>query len=235
MFLIPKKNKNFLNKEELAYIINEFSFAEFSSALEMLYASKKCDNINLKKGFIKHSLDEYKHFKIFNQIKNDLINKKKYEYRFSPSNIYSKGYISKSHFLFDKKRLNEFSVFVAANEEIAEKKLQKLNFLVSKYSKHISKRIEEILIDEQKHHSLSAKFSKKNMNKFSYFIKFKKEVFLSNFRHLYANSLSKTQVIFYPILISLLVLMKLVSSFLNLDQNYKSKDILRSNDHKSII
>ena len=64
MFLIPKKNKNFLNKDELAYIINEFSFAEFSSALEMLYASKKCDNINLKKGFIKHSLDEYKHFKI---------------------------------------------------------------------------------------------------------------------------------------------------------------------------
>lgn len=113
--------------------------------------------------------------------------------------------------------------------------MQKLNFLVSKYSKHISKRIDEILIDEQKHHSLSAKFSKKNMNKFSYFIKFKKEVFLSNFRHLYANSLSKTQVIFYPILISLLVLMKLVSSFLNLDQNYKSKDILRSNDHKSII
>ena len=71
MFLIPKKNKNFLNKEELAYIINEFSFAEFSSALEMLYASKKCKNINLKKGFIKHALDEYKHFKIFNQIKND--------------------------------------------------------------------------------------------------------------------------------------------------------------------
>ena len=201
----------------------------------MLYASKKCDNLNLKKSFIKHSLDEYKHFKIFNQIKNDLVAEKKYEYRFSPSNIYNKGYISKSRFLFDKKKLNEFAVFVSANEEIAEKKLQKLNFLIAKYSKDISKKIDEILIDEQKHHSLSAKFSKRNMNKFSYFLKFKKEVFLSNFRHFYANSLIKTQVIFYPILITLLILMRLVSSFLNLEQNYKSKDILSSNDHKSIV
>ena len=235
MFLIPKKNKNFLNKEELAYIINEFSFAEFSSALEMLYASKKCENINLKKGFIKHALDEYKHFKIFNQIKNDLVAEKKYEYRFSPSNIYKKGYISKKDFLFDKKKINEFSVFVSANEEVAEKKLKKLNFLVSKYSKSISKKIDEILIDEQNHHSLSAEFSKKKMSKFSFIIRFNKEILMSNLRHLYANSLIKTQVIFYPILIFLLILMSLVSSLLNLEDNYKSKNILSSNDHKSIV
>ena len=118
---------------------------------------------------------------------------------------------------------------------MAEKKLKKLNFLVSKYSKSISKKIDEILIDEQNHHSLSAEFSKKKMSKFSFIIRFNKKILMRNLRHLYANSLIKTQVIFYPILIFLLILMSLVSSLLNLEDNYKSKNILSSNDHKSIV
>ena len=106
MFLIPKSGKKNLNNKNLASIVNEFSFAEFSSALEMLFAAKKMDNIKLKKGFINHSLDEYRHYEIFSKIKKRLYNKKDYELRFTPQIIYNKGYISNKNFLIEKKKFN---------------------------------------------------------------------------------------------------------------------------------
>ena len=75
-------------------------------------------------------MDEYKHFSIFTNIKNQLIleykiNKK--ELNFVPNHIYNKGYIYEDHFIFEKKKLNDFAIFIGANEEIAEKKGADMN------------------------------------------------------------------------------------------------------------
>ena len=72
MFLIPKNNLDKFEPLRCCFVLNEFSAAEFASALEMLFAAKNVDDLKLSKGFIRHSLDEYKHFSIFTNIKNQI-------------------------------------------------------------------------------------------------------------------------------------------------------------------
>jgi hypothetical protein len=235
MFFIPKSGKKNLNNKNLASIVNEFSFAEFSSALEMLFAAKKMDNIKLKKGFINHSLDEYRHYEIFSKIKKRLYNKKDYELRFTPQIIYNKGYISNKNFLIEKKNLINFSVFIAANETIAKNKLENLNTLVKQKSSELSLLIQEILVDEERHSNLSSNYSKKKLSKIKYWLSYKKEETLSNIRHLYANSLNKTQKIFYPIFVILLMALSKLSFKINLVNKNKSKNILENIDPSAII
>jgi hypothetical protein len=235
MFFIPKSGKKNLNNKNLASIVNEFSFAEFSSALEMLFAAKKMDNIKLKKGFINHSLDEYRHYEIFSKIKKRLYNKKDYELRFTPKIIYNKGYISNKNFLIEKKNLINFSVFIAANETIAKNKLENLNTLVKQKSSELSLLIQEILVDEERHSNLSSNYSKKKLSKIKYWLSYKKEETLSNIRHLYANSLNKTQKIFYPIFVILLMALSKLSFKINLVNKNKSKNILENIDPSAII
>jgi len=235
MFFIPKIGKKNLNNKNLASIVNEFSFAEFSSALEMLFAAKKMDNIKLKKGFINHSLDEYRHYEIFSKIKKRLYKKKEYELRFTPKIIYNKGYISNKNFLIEKKNLINFSVFIAANETIAKNKLENLNTLVKQKSSELSLLIQEILVDEERHSNLSSNYSKKKLSKIKYWLSYKKEETLSNIRHLYANSLNKTQKIFYPIFVILLMALSKLSFKINLVNKNKSKNILENIDPSAII
>ena len=201
----------------------------------MLFAAKKMKNMNLKKGFIKHSIDEYRHYEIFSKIKKKLYNKQDYSLRFTPQIIYNKGYISSKNFLIEKKKLNDFSVFIAANETIAKKKLENPNFLVKKKSLKLSLLILEILKDEERHSNLSSDFSKKKLNKFNYWISYKKEEILSNVRHLYANSLINTQKIFYPIFSILLIVISKLSLELNFENKNRSKNILDDIDPNTMI
>jgi len=235
MFFIPKSGKKNLDSKNLASIVNEFSFAEFSSALEMLFAAKKMGNIKLKKGFINHSIDEYRHYEIFTRIKKKLYNKKDYAFRFTPQVIYNKGYISNKSFLIEKKNLNNFSVFIAANETIAKHKLENLNSLVKQKSLKLSLLIQEILIDEERHSNLSSNYSKKKLSKFKYWLLYKKEEALSNIRHLYANSLNKTQKVFYPVFIILLFALSKLSFKIDLKKKAKSENILEDIDPSAII
>ena len=90
MFLIPKSNFKKFDPERSCFVLNEFASAEFSSAIEMLFAAKVVDNKKLSNGFIRHALDEYKHCSIFTKIKNQIIaeykiNKK--ELSFIPNHI----------------------------------------------------------------------------------------------------------------------------------------------------
>ena len=48
MFLIPKNNLKNFDPERCCFVLNEFSAAEFASALEMLFAAKNIDDINAK-------------------------------------------------------------------------------------------------------------------------------------------------------------------------------------------
>ena len=238
MFLIPKNNLNNFNPERCCFVLNEFSAAEFSSAVEMLFAAKNINNYKLSKGFIRHCLDEYKHFTIFTNIKNKLllqykINKK--ELNFVPNHIYNKGYIYEDHFIFEKKKLSDFAIFVGANEEIAEKKLIDFSNHLKDHLPLEFEEIKKILKDEERHAEYSLVFAKKINNFYLYKIKFIKEKVLSNLRHFYANSLNKLSIIFYPFLIIILLIISFISYFLKLKKNITDENVMANIDSNSII
>ena len=223
MFLIPKSNLKKFDPERSCFVLNEFAAAEFSSAIEMLFAAKIVNNKKLSNGFIKHTLDEYKHCFIFTNIKNQIISEykiNKKEIKFVPSHIYNKGYIYKDHFIFEKKKLNDFAIFIGANEEVAEKKLIAFSNHLKEHKPLAYKEIQNILKDEERHAEYSLRFAKNNNGLCSYKIKVLKEKTLSFFRHIYANSLNKFSFIFKPILILILIFISLIAHFLKLKKNY---------------
>ena len=237
MFLIPKSNLKKFDPERSCFVLNEFAAAEFSSALEMLFAAKIVDNKKLSNGFIRHALDEYKHCFIFTNIKNQIISKykiNKKELSFVPSHIYNKGYIYKDHFIFEKKKLNDFAIFIGANEEIAEKKLISFSNHLKEHKPLAYKEIQNILKDEERHAEYSLRFAKNNNDLFSYKIKVLKEKTLSFFRHIYANSFNKFSFIFNPILITILMFMSLITHFLKLKKNIADEDVMRNIEPNSI-
>jgi hypothetical protein len=237
MFLIPKSSFKKFDPERSCFVLNEFASAEFSSAIEMLFAAKVVDNKKLSNGFIRHALDEYKHCSIFTKIKNQIIaeykiNKK--ELSFIPNHIYNKGYVYKDHFIFEKKKLNDFAIFIGANEEIAEKKLIAFTDHLKEHKPFVYKQIQDILKDEEKHAEYSLRFAKNNHSLFLYKIKLAKEKILSFFRHIYANSLNRFSFIFRPILISIIILISFVVYFLNLKKNITEDNVMENIDPNSI-
>ena len=237
MFLIPKSSFKKFDPERSCFVLNEFASAEFSSAIEMLFAAKVVDNKKLSNGFIRHALDEYKHCSIFTKIKNQIISEykiNKKELSFIPNHIYNKGYIYKDHFIFEKKKLKDFAIFVGANEEIAEKKLIAFTDHLKEHKPLAYKQIQDILKDEEKHAEYSLRFAKSNHGLLSYKIKLSKEKILSFFRHIYANSLNKFSYIFKPILISIIILISFVEHFLNLKKNITDDDVMENIDPNSI-
>ena len=237
MFLIPKTSFKKFNPERSCFVLNEFAAAEFSSAIEMLFAAKVVENNKLSNGFIRHALDEYKHCSIFTKIKNQIISEykiNKKELSFIPNHIYNKGYIYKDHFIFEKKKLKDFAIFVGANEEIAEKKLIAFTDHLKEHKPLAYKQIQDILKDEEKHAEYSLRFAKSNHGLLSYKIKLSKEKILSFFRHIYANSLNKFSYIFKPILISIIILISFVAYFLNLKKNITDDNVMENIDPNSI-
>ena len=237
MFLIPKSSFKKFDPERSCFVLNEFAAAEFSSAVEMLFAAKIVNNKKLSDGFIRHALDEYKHCFIFTNIKNQLISEykiNKKELSFVPNHIYNKGYIYKEHFIFEKKKLNDFAVFVGANEEVAEKKLIAFSNHLKKHRTPAYEEIQNILKDEERHAEYSLGFAKKNNSLFLYKTKLAKEKTLSFFRHLYANSLNKFSFIFYPILLFIIILISFVARFLKLKKNITDEDVMKNIKPNSI-
>ena len=237
MFLIPKSSFKKFDPERSCFVLNEFAAAEFSSALEMLFAAKTVNDKKLSIGFIRHALDEYKHCFIFTNIKNQIIldhkiNKK--ELSFVPNHIYNKGYIYKDHFIFEKKKINDFAIFVGANEEIAEKKLIAFSNHLKEHKPLAFTEMQNILKDEEKHAEYSLKFAKNNNGFFSYRIKLTKEKILSFLRHIYANSLNKFSFIFNPILITIIIILSFVTLFLKLKKSTKDDNVMKNIEPNSI-
>jgi len=237
MFLIPKSNFKKFDPERSCFVLNEFAAAEFSSAVEMLFAAKTVDNKKLSDGFIRHALDEYKHCFIFTNIKSQIsleykINKK--ELNFVPNHIYNKGYIYKDHFIFEKKKLKDFAIFIGANEEVAEKKLIDFSNHLKKYKPLAFKKIQNILEDEERHATYSLKFAKNNNNLFLYKLKLYKEKTLSFFRHIYANGFNKLSFIFNPILITIIIIISFLTHFLKLKKNITDDNVMKNIEPNSI-
>jgi len=237
MFLIPKSNFKKFDPVRSCFVLNEFAAAEFSSAVEMLFAAKVVNNKKLSNGFIKHALDEYKHCFVFTNIKYQIISEykiNKKELSFVPNHIYNKGYIYKDHFIFEKKKLNDFAIFVGANEEIAEKKLIAFANHLKEHKPLAFKETQNILKDEKRHAEYSLKFAKKNNNFFSYKVKTAKEKIISFFRHIYANSLNKLSFVFNPILITIIILISFITPFLKLKKNITDEDVMENIEANSI-
>jgi hypothetical protein len=203
----------------------------------MLFAAKVVNNKKLSDGFIRHALDEYKHYFIFTNIKNQIIsdykiNKK--ELNFVPIHIYNKGYVYKDHFIFEKKKLNDFAIFVGANEEIAEKKLIDFSNHLKEHKPLAFTKIQNILKDEERHAEYSLRFAKNNNSFFSYKIKLAKEKTLNFFRHIYANSLNKFSFIFNPILITIIIVISFIAHFLKLKKNIVDEDVMKNIEPNSM-
>ena len=225
----------------------DFAYAEFSSAIEMLQAAKLTNNKKLSKGFIDHSLDEFKHTLFFLRsldsfnIKNDNNNK----YKFDSKLVYKLGFMNSDYFLFDKYNLSEFSMFVAVNEEQALKlftKIKESNFIEDIKDQKLLEQIildekehldqvmkssdfeidfDNLLKDEKKHTTLSHNFSKKNLTKtLFYFLKLK-FLFQNKIRHLFSSN--KTINSFINFFISMIIIV-LVTPFVRF-LNYKEKPI----------
>ncbi len=148
MILTPDSDKNLLST------LVEFSYAEYGSALEMLYASKNVKSPNLKIGYINHAIDEYRHTRLIysvldNQLKSNPKLEYLKEYRFRPINVVDKGYVDKKGFLFEKFHLKKFVEFVYTNEFLAKKSFDKLKLRI-KDNESLNV-ITSIMDDEQDH------------------------------------------------------------------------------------
>lgn len=183
----------------------DFAFAEYSSAIEMLQAAKKTNNENLARGFLNHTLDEFKHTSFFLKCLNNIKIQENYDQnlRFDSRHVYNLGFINKKYFLYDKYPLSQFCVFIMINESQALKlftKIKKLgiisnindkkvlNNIIDDERKHLEEakknevldnQYEELLFDERKHVNLSNNFSKKLNSNVKYRI-FSIKFFISN-------------------------------------------------------
>ena len=147
MFLIPDNNNN------LYRTLVEFGYAEYGSALEMLAAAKKAESPKLKIGYINHAIDEYRHSAlIFKVLNNEIKKNNNYfqkEFKFTPQNVVTKGYVDKSGFLTEKLSLKKFVEFVYSNELLAK---QSFEVLIKRIKNSDSLEIlNEIAQDEEKH------------------------------------------------------------------------------------
>ena len=59
-----KKSKEIKKTKSINYLIN-FGLAEFGSALDMLAAAELTHNKKLKKGYLNHAIDEFRHAEMF--------------------------------------------------------------------------------------------------------------------------------------------------------------------------
>ncbi len=214
MILTPEKDKNLLKS------IVEFSYAEYGSALEMLAAAKRAKSPKLKIGYIRHSLDEYRHTFLLHKVLSNQIKKGnlKFErdYRFSPQNVLLKGYVDKEGYLVEKLALKKFVEFVYSNEYLAKdsfdwltkqikdsdsiKTLKKIMDDEQHHADDSAETLEDIMKDELVHHGMAkkfyeAKFPESKLNK-----AFKRELFKNKLRMFYYKNLKFLNKIFDPIL-----------------------------------
>ena len=219
MFKLVKFNFFSPKKLQQDTILN-FSLAEFSSAIEMLQASKLVNDPKLCMGFIQHSLDEYKHTKYFLKLLNETNSFEKYDLRFSSIQCYQNGFLNNYNYLFEKMSLKQFSVFIGVNEKLALKLFTKLKKYIPSYSKSLREELNslieeekehlnniniqkfeitynDLLSDEARHSILALKFAKKHLSKKSFQIQFWKFYLLNKIRHLFlGNVFLKKQLSF---------------------------------------
>ena len=247
MILSPEKNKDLLGT------LVEFAYAEYGSALEMLAAAKRAKSPKLKIGYIKHASDEYRHtaliFKVLsNQIERG-VGKFKREYKFSPQNVVTKGYVDKDGFLVEKLSLKKFVEFVYANEFLAkesfdylserikdQKSINTLKSIMKDELDHADDSIntlENIMKDELVHHGRAKKFYESKFPNAKLQIAFKRERIKNRLRLFYYKNLKFLNKIFDPILNFLIGCFGKIVNFISIPEANKKNLML--NNSKSVV
>jgi|TARA_B110000285_G_C14961400_1_gene531878 rubrerythrin len=242
MFIQPIKKNNLYNT------LLEFAYAEYGSALEMLAASKKVDSPRLKVGYINHALDEYRHSKlIFEVLNNEVLRNNdffKKDFKFTPQNVISKGYVDKRNFLVEKLKLKNFVEFVYTNEYLAKDSFESLiKRIKDSDSLKILKRIasEEddhadysadtlntIMKEEDRHWGFAKLFYDKKFPNSNLQIAFKKEKFKNKLRMFYFKNVFFLNKIFDPIVNTFIVIFGLIPLLLRSNSSL-NKNLMKIN------
>jgi len=233
MILAPENNKN------LFKTLVEFGYAEYGSALEMLAAAKKAKSPRLKVGYINHALDEYRHSAlIFKVLDNEIKRNKSYfekEYKFSPQNVVTKGYVDKSGFLIEKLNLKKFVEFIYSNEFLAKKSFEDLmkrisnsesldilNKIAAEEEDHADfsmNKLNEIMVEEDRHWGFAKMFYNKKFPNADLNLAFKKEKFKNKMRLFYFKNLIFLNKIFDPIINFFILIFGSVAKLLKTTSN----------------
>tara|TARA_B100001989_G_C24514249_1_gene452199 strand:- start:488 stop:1183 length:696 start_codon:yes stop_codon:yes gene_type:complete len=142
-------------------IFYETAHAELASALEMLAACKVTESPKQAFGYFMHAKDEYNHAKSFFEMLSKRGKRASLEiardFRFTPSSLITKGYISKKGFLIETMKLKDFIAFVYTNELLAKSSFENILILVG-HSTEEGRRISNIMVEELRHHGMAKKF-----------------------------------------------------------------------------
>ena len=139
-----QNGKGMLNSE----VLLNFAHAEFSSAIEMLQASKLTEDKKLARGFVNHCLDEYRHTNFFLK----LLNISSSSLRFLPRHSIRLGFLNTEKFLFERLDMSEFAAFVGVNENEARELFLTLKNDVVLSSRVLEQELAGIIEDEKSHH-----------------------------------------------------------------------------------
>jgi rubrerythrin len=245
MFLIPENNKVNLFKT-----LVEFAYAEYGSALEMLAAAKRTTNDKLKVGYINHALDEYRHSKlIFKVLDNEIKKNNSYfdkEFRFTPQNVVTKGYVDKTGFLVEKLNLKSFVEFVYSNEFLAKKSfedlvkrinnkesikiLEKISEEENEHANFSENKLKEIMKEEDRHWGFAKLFYNKRFPNSNLEYAFKKEKLKNKMRLFYYKNLSFLDKIFNPIINFFIVTFGTIVKFIK-TKSTVNKNLMNIDDH----
>ena len=247
MILSPEKNNDLLGT------LVEFAYAEYGSALEMLAAAKRAKSPKLKIGYIKHALDEYRHtaliFKVLsNQVERG-VGEFKREYKFSPQNVVTKGYVDKEGFLVEKLSLKKFVEFVYSNEFLAKESfdylskrvedaesLNTLNTIMKDELSHADDSIdtlENIMKDELVHHGMAKKFYESKFPNAKLQIAFKRERIKNKLRLFYYKNAKFLNKIFDPIMNFLITCFGKIVNLIKVPKNDQQNLMLKNS--KSVV
>ena len=250
MFKTTRLFRNFrkVKKVDIQNSLHEFSIAEFSSAIEMLYAAKSQANTDpaMAMGFIRHALDEYKHTQLFRNIIDDLNEPDKIDKpdtRFAPNMAITMGYIDPNNFLFNKFSLDRFSTFIGVNERSAHRLFSKIQTRFNEgkilsISEHgcnkFKSSLELILADEERHAKYAFRYCKKTIspNKFRFLKSW--ESFCAKIRAFYASQGRINKCIASIIYIFVIFLMYPFRFAIHFPKKAQ-KNLLNSSDGKLMI
>ncbi len=141
-------------------VMIETACAEFGSALEMMAACKNSNKETFAFGYFEHAKDEYDHTNSFLSMlaKRGEAEppEKAREYRFSPTSLIPKGYVSQDGYLIETMHIKDFIAYVYTNELLAKNSFDKILNLVKPHTTE-GKTIQNIMNDELRHHGLAEK------------------------------------------------------------------------------
>ena len=154
LFKASGKFRKKSSKKKVEFIEN-FALAEYGSALDMLIASELTNNKKLKKGYLDHALDEFRHADLFKKHAIQIAKKVHFQYDKSSSVLELGEKIRYLNFIGEKpiySELNEleFINFVMISEKEAEKYFTSLSKL-EEFDDDTRKLFKKIALEEGEH------------------------------------------------------------------------------------